>query len=52
MTAAKVFPNSIGALTQGPTPKHIYPEIAAAQHDLNAAMKASNLTDFLNKWKR
>jgi len=67
MTAAKIFSNTIGALilgasltvvavAQGPTPKHIYPEISAAQHDLNLAIVRAHrqhkrvLVDFGGDW--
>ena len=45
-----------GAIAQGPTPKHIYPEISAAQHDLDAAIALAHrqhkrvLVDFGGDW--
>jgi len=67
MTAARTFTRTIGALllgasltftavAQGPTPKHIYPEISAAQHDLDAAIAQAHrqhkrvLVDFGGDW--
>ena len=47
---------AVGAIAQGPTPKHIYPEISAAQHDLDAAIAQAHrqhkrvLVDFGGDW--
>jgi thioredoxin 1 len=47
---------SVATLAQGPTPKHIYPEISTAQHDLDAAIAQAHrqhkrvLVDFGGDW--
>ena len=67
MNPARTFTRTIGALllgvslaagaaAQGPTPKHLYPETSAAQHDLDAAIAQAHrqhkrvLVDFGGDW--
>ena len=47
---------TVGAIAQGPTPKHLYPETSAAQHDLDVAIAQAHrqhkrvLVDFGGDW--